>query len=163
MFIEKWKDTAFGSDYGGDFAKFLERIPTETLTMTEIFKYCDLKKYFDNSELLNQRTDNNVKIENTEFEQYVHYEDAVIVLCAIAVENEVSGIVDLTNAYGSKKLKFNFSKDELVLLRNVLKYICENPDRFVLFEMCLDEESDETIKDLKEIIVELEKCIKNKV
>lgn len=36
MFIEKWKDTAFGTDYGGDFEAFLERIPAEILTMTEI-------------------------------------------------------------------------------------------------------------------------------
>lgn len=31
MFTEKWKDTAFGSDYGGDFQHFLEKIPSEKL------------------------------------------------------------------------------------------------------------------------------------
>lgn len=29
MFIEKWKDTAFGSDFGGDFQQFLEKIPSK--------------------------------------------------------------------------------------------------------------------------------------
>ncbi|MFC4162794.1 hypothetical protein ACFOWU_03955 [Epilithonimonas zeae] len=60
MFIEKWKDIAFGSDFGGDFLQFLEKIPSEKLTLTEIYKLCDLQKYFDQPELLNQRTDNNV-------------------------------------------------------------------------------------------------------
>lgn len=83
-------------------------------------------------------------------------------MSAIVVESEANGSVDLTNAYGSKKLIFNISKDELVILKNALTFIHDNPGKFILFEMCLDEEREETLNDINEIIVELEKCIMNK-
>lgn len=162
MFIEKCKDTAFGSDYGGDFQAFLEEIPSEKLTLTEIYKHCDLKKYFDQPELLNQRTDNSVNLENTEFKQWVPYEEAVIALTAIVVESESNGIADLTNAYGAKILVFEISKNELLSLKKALNQIYEYPEKFVLFELCLEEERIQTFSDIKEILSELDNCIERK-
>ena len=162
MFIEKWKDTAFGSDFGGDFLQFLEKIPSEKLTLTEIYKLCDLQKYFDQPELLNQRTDNNVWLENPDFKQYVHYEEAVIALTAIVAESEINGFADLTNAYGSKILTFDISKDELTTLKNALIDIKNNPNNFVLFEMLDEDEQAETLSDIEEIIEQLKISIERK-
>jgi len=162
MFIEKWKDTAFGSDFGGDFLQFLEKIPSEKLTLTEIYKLCDLQKYFDQPELLNQRTDNNVWLENPDFKQYVHYEEAVIALTAIVAESEINGFADLTNAYGSKILTFDISKDELTTLKNALIDIKNNPNKFVLFEMLDEDEQAETLSDIEEIIEQLKISIERK-
>lgn len=161
MFIEKWKDTAFGSDYGGDFQQFLEKISSEKLTLTEIYKRCDLKKYFEQPELLNKRTDNNVWLENPDFEQFVHYEEAVIALTAIVAESEISGSADLKNAYGSKILTFNISKEELLTLKNALTDIYDNTEKFVLFEM-LGDYKDDTLVDISEIIECLKKSIEKK-
>ncbi len=158
MFIEKWKDTAFGSDYGGDFQHFLEKIPSEKLTLTEIYKRCDLKKYFDQPELLNERTDNNVRLDNLDFEQFVHYEDAVIALTAIVAESELNGSADLTNAYGSKILTLDISKEELLTLKNALTDIHNNTEKFVLFEMLGDYKED-TLVDILEIM----ECIKESI
>lgn len=155
MFIEKWKDTAFGSDYGTDFQQFLENIPCEKLTLTEIYKRCDLKKYFDQPELLIQRADNNVRLENPNFEQFVHYEEAVIALTAIVAESEINGSADLTKAYGSKILTFDISKEELLTLKKALTDIHNNPEKFVLFEM-LGGDKEDTLVDILEII----ECIK---
>jgi hypothetical protein len=162
MYIERWKDTAFGSDYGGDFKDFLEKIPVDKLTLTEIYKRCDLKKYFDQPDLLNERTDNNVKLENSKFDQFVHYEEAVIALTAIVVESELNGFADLTKAYGSKTLIFDISKPELTLLRNALMYIYNNPNMFNLFEMLDDSGREETLSNIAEIIEQLENCIDKK-
>ncbi|WP_158960612.1 imm68 putative immunity domain-containing protein [Myroides fluvii] len=151
MAIEKWKDTAFGSDYGGDFQQFLEKIPSKKLTLTEIYKRCDLKKYFDQPDLLSQRTDNNVRLENPDFDQFVHYEDAVIALTAIVAESERNGSADLTNAYGSKILTFDISKEELLTLKKALTDIHNNTDKFVLFEMLGDDKED-ILVDILEII-----------
>ncbi len=158
MFIEKWKDTAFGSDYGGDFQQFLEKIPCEKLTLTEIYKRCDLKKYFDQPELLDERTDNNVRLDNPDFEQFVHYEDAVIALTAIVAESELNGSADLTTAYGSKMLTFDISKEELLTLQNALIDIHNNTEKFVLFEMLGDYKED-TLVDVLEIL----DCIKESI
>ena len=162
MFIEKWKDTAFGSDFGGDFQQFLEKIPSEKLTLTKIYKLCDLKKYFEQPELLNQRTDNNVWLENPDFKQYVHYEEAVIALTAIVAESEINGFADLTNAYGSKILTFDISKEELTTLKNALTDIYNNPNKFVLFEMLDEEGQAETLSDVEEIIEQLKISIERK-
>ncbi|EKT4550883.1 hypothetical protein JE952_002543 [Flavobacterium psychrophilum] len=162
MFIEKWKDTAFGSDYGGDFQKILENIASEKLTLTEIYKHCDLKKYFDQPELLNQRTDNNVWLDNPDFEQFVHYEEAVIALTAIVAESEINGSADLTNAYGSKILTFEISKEELMTLKNALTDVHNNPNKFVLFEMLDEEGQTETLSDIEEIIQQLKISIEKK-
>ncbi|WP_413513580.1 imm68 putative immunity domain-containing protein [Myroides odoratus] len=161
MFIEKWKDTAFGSDHGGDFQQFLEKVPSKKLTLTEIYKLCDLKKYFDQPELLNQRTDNNVRLENPDFEQFVHYEEAVIALTAIVAESELNGSADLTNAYGSKILTFDISKEELLTLKNALTDIHNNTEKFVLFEMLGDYKED-TLVDILEIIECIKESIKKK-
>lgn len=151
MFIEKWKDTAFGSDHGGDFQQFLEKIPSKKLTLAEIYKHCDLKKYFDRPELLRQRTDNNVQLENIDFEQFVHYEEAVIALTAIVAESEINGSADLIKAYGSKNLTFDISKEELLILKNALTYIQNHAEKFVLFEM-LGNYKEDTLVDILEII-----------
>lgn len=159
MFIEKWKDTAFGSDFGGDFQQFLEKIPNEKLTLTEIYKRCDLKKYLDQPVLLNERTDNNVWLENPDFKQFVHYEEAVIALTAIVAESEINGSADLTNAYGSKILTFDISNDELETLKNALTDIYNNPNKFVLFEMLDEDGQTETLSDIQEIIEQLKNSI----
>lgn len=162
MFIEKWKDTAFGSDFGEDFQQFLEKISSEKLTLTEIYKRCDLQKYLDQPELLNQRTDNNVWLENPDFEQFVHYEDSIIALTAIVAESEINGIADLANAYGSKTLTFDISKAELTTLKQALTDIHDNPDKFVLFEMLDEEGKAETLSDIQVIIDQLKNSIEKK-
>ncbi|RWX02218.1 imm68 putative immunity domain-containing protein [Flavobacterium cerinum] len=159
MFIEKWKDTAFGSDYGADFQRFLEKIPTDKLTLADIYERCDLKKYFDQPDTLNQRTDNNVKLDNPNFEQFVHYEDAVIALTAIVVESELNGCADLSNAYGSKTLALETTKEELVTLKNALTEIYESPDKFILFAMLDNNERNETLLTIAEIMEQLKNCI----
>jgi len=45
---------------------------------------------------------------------------------------------------------------------NALQNIYKHPEKYVLFELCLEEEHDETLKDIKEMIVEFEKVIENK-
>jgi hypothetical protein len=162
MFIEKWKDTAFGSDYGGDFQQFLEKISSQKLTLTEIYKFCDLKKYLDQPELLNQRADNIVWLANPDFKQFIHYEEAVIALTAIVAESEINGSADLTNAYGSKILTFDISKEELIILKNALNNIYSNPDKFVLFEMLDEDEKIEILSDIQEIIEQLKNSIEKK-
>ncbi len=162
MLIEKWKDTAFGSDYGGDFKDFLEEIPNDKLTLTDIYERCDLKKYFDTPTLLDEVTDNVVTLDNPDFDQYVAYEEAIIALTAIVVESELNGSADLTNAYGSKTLTFDIAKNELLTLKRALTQIYEYPEKFVLFELCLEEERIETLSDIKEILTELENCIEKK-
>lgn len=162
MYIEKWKDTAFGSDYGGDFQSFLEEISSDKLTLTNVYERCDLKKYFDQPGLLHQRTDNNVKLINPDFDQFLHYEDAVIALTAVVVESELNGSADLSNAYGSKSLIFDITKEELVTLKNALTDIQDNPDKFILFEMLDEEGRNETLSDISEIIEQLKNCIDKK-
>ena len=43
--IEKWKDTAFGSDFGGDFLELVESITDKDLSVDLIYRNTDLKKY----------------------------------------------------------------------------------------------------------------------
>jgi hypothetical protein len=162
MFIEKWKDTAFGSDYGGDFQHFLEKIPKDRLTLEDVYERCDLKKYFNRPDLLDQKTDNNVLLENPDFEQFVHYEDVVIALTAIVIESALNGTADLANAYGSKMLTFETTREELVTLYQALADIHRNPDKFVLFEMLDGDGRAETLADISEMIAQLENCIARK-
>ncbi|TDG34804.1 hypothetical protein EZJ43_16800 [Pedobacter changchengzhani] len=162
MFIENWKDTAFGTDYGNDFKDFLEEISKEKLTLKDVFVACDLEKYFENPNLLNQKTDNNVKLENPDFEQFVHYEDAIIALTAIIAESELNGNADLTNSYGTKILTFEITSEELTTLKKSLTYIYDNPDKFVLFEMLDEDGITETLSDISEIIEQLNNCIEKK-
>lgn len=162
MFIEKWKDTAFGSDYGTDFQRFLEQIPTDKMTLADIYERCNLKKYFDQPSLLDQQTDNNVKLDNPNFDQFVHYEDAVIALTAIVVESELNGSADLSTAYGSKTLTFEITKEELATLKSALTYIHDNPEKFVLFKMLDNDGRNETLFDIAEIIEQLNLTINNK-
>lgn len=162
MFIEKWKDIAFGSDYGGDFKDFLEKLTGNPLSFADIFNHCDLQKYFNDPSLLLHETDNNVQLQNAAFEQYVHYEDAVIALTAVVVESEAAGQADLTQAYGTKVLQLQVAKPELETLFNAITFIYNNPDNFVLFEMLPDQERQETLAVISEMITELEKCVAKK-
>jgi hypothetical protein len=162
MFIEKWKDTAFGSDYGSDFQHFLEQIPKDKLRLQDVYAHCDLQKYVDQPDLLDQKTDNNVQLKNPDFEQFVHYEDAFIALSAIVVESELNGTADLANAYGSKTLTFETTKEELLTLNKALTDIHRNPDKFVLFEMLDGDGRSETLADISEMLEQLENCIHKK-
>ncbi|MNV25029.1 hypothetical protein D3C71_1161120 [compost metagenome] len=127
--------------------------------LSDIYEHCDLKKYLDEPERLNQRTDNNVKLNNSPFEQFVHYEDAVIALTAIVAESELNGSADLTNAYGSKVLTFEVTKEEVTALKNALTDIYNNPDKFILFAMLDKDGRDETLSDIAEIIEQLKNTI----
>ena len=135
--LEDWKDIVFGSDFGGDFLELIEKITDKELTLDLIYATTDLKKYLDNPDLLDSRTDNNVNFTNSEFEQYIHFEDAIIALSAIIVENHQKGEVDLTKAYGSKVLHFRSSHEESKPLLTALQKIYARPEKFVLFELCM--------------------------
>ena len=67
--------------------------------------------------------------------------------------------MDLTKAYGSKILDFNINKNEVVPIYLALKGIYNKPNNYVLFEMCLEEEREETLSDIKEMITEFEALI----
>ncbi len=157
--IENWKDIAFGSDFGGDFLDLIEQISNDELTLEMVYTHTDLKKYLDNLNLLDHKTDNNVTFASSGFGQYVHFEDAIIALSAIIVENHISGKVDLTKAYGNKIIYFKSSLGEVELIKLALKKIKSQPEKFVLFEMCLDEERDETLQVINSILIEFEKLV----
>lgn len=160
--IEKWKDTAFGSDFGGDFLELIESLTDKELSIELIYQNTDLKKYIDKPNLLEVRTDNNVFFVNTKFEQYVHFEDAIIALSAIIVESEVNGVADLSKAYGNKQLFFKSYKSDIVPIFKALKNIFDQPEKYVLFEMCLEEERKETLSDIQSILTEFERVLKLK-
>ncbi|MFD2562884.1 imm68 putative immunity domain-containing protein [Aquimarina rubra] len=157
--IENWKDTAFGSDFGGDFLELVENITDDTLTMDLIYTNIDVKKYIDNPDVLKERTDNNVQFTNSKFEQYIHFEDLIIALSAIIVEAQLNGQVDLTKAFGNKVLKFQAEKEEIIPIYNALQTIYNTPDNYVLFEMCMQEEREETLNDIKNILTAFEKIV----
>lgn len=158
--IENWKDTAFGSDFGGDFLELIERISDEAISMELIFEHTDLKKYLDDPSLLKDRTDNNVNFTNNTFPQYVHFEDLIIALSAVVVEGYLSGTIDLAKAYGNKTLKFRSSKNETLPVYLALQKIYEQPDKYVLFEMLLEEERKQTLNDINEILTRFEQIQK---
>jgi hypothetical protein len=155
--IENWKNTAFGSDFGGDFLELVEKISDKDISLDLIYQHTDLKKYLDNPTLLKERTDNNVIFTNSKFEQYVHFEDLIIGLSAIIAESKQNGKVDLTKAYGNKILTFNAKDQEKEPIYLALKNIYENPDDYVLFEMCMGEERKDTLSDISQMLIELEK------
>lgn len=157
--IENWKDTAFGSDFGGDFLELIERIPETRITIDTIYKNTDLKKYIDNPKLLENRTDNNVNFTISKFEQYVHFEDLTIALSAMIVESGLVGKVDLTKAYGTKIVDFKFYTEEVKPIYLALRKIYNNPENYVLFEICMEKEREETLNDIKEILTEFDKLI----
>lgn len=162
MYIEKWKDTAFGSDFGNDFLQFMESIPTAPLSLSAVYEHCDLALYIDQPDRLNQRTDNNVRLHNTGFEQYVHYGDALIALAAVVAESQLNGGADLSHAYGSKTLVFEITKAELISLKESLMQLHSNPAKFVLFQMLDPIGRTETLADIADIVVQLGNCITNK-
>lgn len=155
MLVEKWKDIAFGSDYGMDFLEFLQDIPTEPLTLSAIYQHCDIQQYFANPELLTHRKDTNIFLDNAEGEQFVHYDEAVIALCAIVAECLVNGKADLTNAYGSKIIIFDISPTEIALLNKALSDILYHSEKYNLFEMLSPDETQETQRVLSEILENL--------
>jgi len=157
IMIEKWKDTAFGSDFGGDFLELIENISTKEITFPLIYQNTDLKKYINNPSLLEEKTDNNVYFTNSKFEQYIHFEDLIIGLSAVIIESKLNGKVDLTKAYGNKILIFNSTQQEIKPIYLALKNIYNNPDDYVLFEMCMEEERKETLNDINQMLIEFEK------
>ena len=158
--IENWKDTAFGSDFGGDFLELIEEIAEKEITLEVIYQHTDLKKYIDKPDLLEIRNDNNVWFPNSDFEQYIHFEDAIIALSAIIVESKLNnGKVDLRKAYGNKVIVFKSTKAGTKPIHEALQNIYKYPEKFVLFEMCLAEEKEETLEDIKDILVEFGKIL----
>ena len=157
--IENWKDTAFGSDFGGDFLELVEQMANEEVSIDLIFQNTDVKKYLDGRVSLKKRTDNNVNFINSKFGQYIHFEDLIIALSVMIVESSLNGKVDLTKAYGNKIVDFNFKKDEIKPVYFALKNIHNEPDDYVLFEMCQEEERKKTLKDIQEILTEFEKLL----
>ncbi len=155
--IENWKDTAFGSDFGGDLLELIESITEEIITFDLLFANTDLKKYLDEPDLLSVRTDNNVNFIHSPFEQYIHFEDMIIGLSALIAEQYLNGKIDLTKAYGNKVLHFKCTEKEIERIYVALKEIHDNPDAYVLFEMCLEEERKETLNDIAGILRVLEK------
>lgn len=155
--IEHWKDTAFGSDFGGDFLELVEKISDNEISIDLIYQNTDLKKYIDNPDLLKERTDNNVNFTNSKFEQYVHFEDIIIGLSAMIAESKLNRKVDLTKAYGNKILNFSSTEQEIKPIHSALKNIYNNPDDYVLFEMCMEEERKETLSDINQMLIELGK------
>lgn len=160
--IENWKDTAFGSDFGNDFLKLIEEISENEFTLDLVYQNTDLKKYIDNPNLLNERTDNNVKFTNSEFEKYIHFEDAIIALSVIIIESKLNGKANLTKAYGIKTLEFKSTNTEIELIFIALQNIYAHPEKYVLFEMCLEKERQETLDDIEEMIKEFEKYLDKK-
>lgn len=158
--IENWKDTAFGSDFGGDFLELVEKIADEEITLDLIYTHTDIKKYLENPQLLDARTDNNVYFTQSPFEQYIHFEDAIIGLSALIIENELHGKVDLTKAYGNKVLVFKPSENTLIPVFNALQHIYNYPEKYMLFEMCMGEERQAVLQDIQQMIIEFEKIVK---
>lgn len=157
--IEKWKNTAFGSDFGNDFLELIEKIIDKELTLDLIYQNTDLEKYIENPDLLNERTDNNVNFTNSEFEQYIHFEDAIITLSAVIIESKLNRKVDLTKSYGAKILEFKSTHEEIEPIFRALENIHAHPEKYVLFEMCLEKERQETLDDIEEMIKEFEKIL----
>ena len=160
--IENWKDTVFGSDFGNDFLALIENISEDELTLDLVYQNTDLKKYIDNPNLLSEKTDNNVKFINSEFEQYIHFEDAIIALSAIIIESKLNGKTDLTKAYGTKSLEFKSTNEESEPIFIALQNIYTHPENYVLFEMCLEKERQETLDDIEEMIKEFEHVLDKK-
>jgi len=158
--IENWKDTAFGSDFGGDFLELVERITKNgEISLSLIFQYTDAKQYLDTPDLLEERTDINVNFTDSEFEQYIHFEDFIIALSAMMVESSLNGRVDLRKAYGTKVLGFEFDESHAEPVYTALKHIYTNPDSYILFEMCAEEERKETLDHISEIMLAFEKIL----
>ncbi len=166
--IEKWKDTVFGSDFGMTFLEFIENRFEKNISISLLYQNTNVEKYLKNPELLNDRTDNNVylvdadEIEIAHYEnyfEYIHFEDFIIGLSAMIVESSINKKLDLRKAYGHKIYEFKYEKTEITPIYAALKNIYEYPNKYVLFEMCLEEEKKETLADVKEILIEFEKII----
>jgi len=127
-----------------------------------IYQYIDLKKYIDNPILLNERTDTNVEFTNTNFEHSIHFEDALIALSAIIIESKINGKADLTKAYGTKILEFKSTNEEIKPIFRALQNIHAYPENYILFEMCLEKERQETLDNIEEMIKEFEKVLDEK-
>jgi len=158
MYLEKWKDTAFGSDYGYDFLEFLEEFKEDKLSLEIIYQNCNLEDLLLSHEKLidKKHISHNLYLYNTqEFQHTIHYEEAIIALSALVIENKLVGYADTRNAYGSKVLRFNISQSELSLIHSALKSIYNNSTSFSLFELLeFDEESKKNV--LQDILMMLQ-------
>lgn len=157
--IGQWKNTAFGSDFGGDFLNLIEASFENTFCVQDIYKITDLEKYIQEPEILQSRTDNNIYFTNSKFEQYVHFEDCIIGLSAIVVESAVNGKVDLSQAYGNKVLRLDFEISDIRPIFTALRNIFEKPDDYSLFEMLSEKEREKTLKDINSILIEFAKLV----
>lgn len=168
MHLERWSDTAFGTDYGADFLAFIEHVTPSTVTLPALFARCDLERFLREPSLLEGRTDNDIRLRDPEVErgsayaeplQFVHYEDAVIALSAIAAECEANGFAELSRASGTRRLSAELADDELALLTGALRGIHDHPERFVLFEMCPGAAGEAVLEDLRDILRVLDEAI----
>ncbi len=163
MYIEQWKDTAFGSDYGGDFLRFMEGIETDVLSLELLFNKCNLESLIKSrkSFLENEYGEYDVTLENNSgFEQTVAYEETIIALSAVIIECELNGKADLRETYGTKVVTFTISQAEIKLIRDALQDIHENPKSFVLFEMLPEECQTDTLNDISQMLNKMNACIK---
>lgn len=150
--IERWKDTAFGSDFGMDALDLVESIPGATLDLDAVFARCDLRKFLDSPELLEGRTDNEVVFTGSPYHRFVHYEDLVIALGAIFAESTLDGgAVDLSRALGSKRIHVRSTPQDRVRILEALERIVAHPDRHVLFEMCPGPQGEEVLADIRQM------------
>lgn len=156
MYIEQVKDTAFGTDFGGDFQEFIESFTSESISLDDIYSRSDLDKLLAQRKdfLQLEYADHDVSFINADgHEQQVHYEEALIALFAIAVECRLVGSADLTKAYGSKQVKLVLSDDELRELSDAIGDIYHHPDAFILFEFLIDEQSrQEVLGDIAKLL-----------
>ncbi len=151
MYIEKWKDTAFGSDHGSDFQSLLESIEAHPIRLQDVYVRCDLERLLPHSEHL-EGGEGQVSIANPRFEQYVHYEEALIALSAAVIESEASGAVDMRQAYGARRLVFKLAEPELKLLHVALSRVVRESMLFTIFQLMGEAESEETLRDVEEML-----------
>ena len=163
MFLEKWKDTAFGTDYGMDFLDFLESFDDEILTLNLLYKESDLETFLTDWEknVQNKNFDLEINISD-ELEQFVHCEEAIIALSAVIIEALANGVANTKVAYGNKILKFKITNHELLLVKKALTNVYLHPSKFNLFDMIDNEEKDIVLNDISEMIEELETLITSK-
>lgn len=157
MYIEKWKDTAFGTDYGNDFLNFLESIESDVLRLDLIYEVSNLQKIFEKN-----KTDIDVQLYQHNFEQFIHYEEAIIALVAVVIECYFNGSANMSKAYGNKVLRFNISKQESFFIEKKLRYIYENYQDFNLFEMLDEVTTPMVLSDISEMLEKLTIILKEK-
>ncbi len=61
-------------------------------------------------------------------------------------------VVDLRKAYGNKRLQFPLKETEIIPFYKALLHIYNEPNEYVLFELCGEKEGIETLSDIAEIL-----------